>query len=127
MAGAQSETPMTSPLKTSNWGRIMMCLLFRRARLFKLRTERDYTAGTGRSRRQWQEWVNSASDISLDHVFQYQNTKKEQFKQPVYQMILHVFNHGTYHRGQIVNMLRQVGVEKIPQTDFIVWSRGKRV
>ena len=87
----------------------------------------DVSNGLMQENRQWQEWVNSASDISLDHVFQYQNTKKEQFKQPVYQMILHVFNHGTYHRGQIVNMLRQLGVEKIPQTDFIVWSRGKRV
>jgi hypothetical protein len=24
-----------------------------------------------------------------------------------------------------VNMLRQLGVEKIPQTDFVVWSRKK--
>jgi len=47
------------------------------------------------------------------------------YKQPVCQMILHVFNHGTYHRGQLVNMLRQLGIEKIPQTDFIVWSRKK--
>ncbi|MFI5133061.1 MAG: DinB family protein [Chitinophagales bacterium] len=76
--------------------------------------------------RQWQEWVNDASDAALDHVFQYQTAKKEQFKQPIYQMILHVFNHGTYHRGQLVNMLRQLGVEKLPQTDFIVFSRIKR-
>lgn len=75
--------------------------------------------------RLWIEWINDASDAALEHVFQYQNSKKEQFKQPVYQMLLHVFNHGTYHRGQLVNMLRQSGVEKIPQTDFIVWSRKK--
>ena len=74
---------------------------------------------------QWQDWVNSASDMALEHVFQYFNSKKESFKQPVCQMILHVFNHGTYHRGQLVNMLRQLGIEKIPQTDFIVWSRKK--
>jgi uncharacterized damage-inducible protein DinB len=74
---------------------------------------------------QWQDWVNNASDMALEHVFQYYNLKKENFKQPVYQMILHVFNHGTYHRGQLVNMLRQLGIEKIPQTDFIVWSRKK--
>ena len=75
--------------------------------------------------RQWQEWVNNASDAALDHVFQYQTIKKEQFKQPIYQMLLHVFNHGTYHRGQLINMLRQLGIEKLPQTDFIVWSRRK--
>jgi uncharacterized damage-inducible protein DinB len=76
--------------------------------------------------RQWEEWVNNASDMSLDHVFQFQNTKKESFKQPVYQMLQHVFNHGTHHRGQLINMLRQVGVEKIPPTDFFVWARGKK-
>ncbi len=73
----------------------------------------------------WNDWVNNASDLSLEHVFQYYNNKKEYFKQPVYQVLQHVFNHGTYHRGQLVNMLRQLGVEKIPATDFIVWCRKK--
>jgi uncharacterized damage-inducible protein DinB len=73
----------------------------------------------------WQSWVKNASIAALEHVFMYQNTIGEQFKQPIYQMILHVFNHGTYHRGQLVNMLRQSGIEKIPPTDFIVWSRKK--
>lgn len=75
--------------------------------------------------RQWQEWVNNATDAALDHVFQYQTFEKEQFKQPIFQMLLHVFNHGTYHRGQLINMLRQLGVQKLPDTDFIIWSRRK--
>lgn len=75
--------------------------------------------------KQWNEWIAAANEHQLQHVFQYQNSKKEQFKQPVYQMLMHVFNHGTYHRGQLVNMLRQLGVEKVPATDFIVWSRRK--
>jgi uncharacterized damage-inducible protein DinB len=73
----------------------------------------------------WIEWINEASDAALTHVFAYQNSKKEQFKQPVFEMLLHVFNHGTYHRGQIVTMLRELGIEKIPPTDFIVFSRRK--
>ena len=42
---------------------------------------------------------------------------------PVYETLLHVVNHGTYHRGQIVTMLRQMGAEPIP-TDFIryLWA-----
>ncbi|MBK5271554.1 MAG: DinB family protein [Bacteroidia bacterium] len=86
---------------------------------------RELTNDFLQQNRQWQEWVNNASDAALDHVFQYQTARKEQFKQPIYQMLLHVFNHGTYHRGQLINMLRQLGVEKLPQTDFIVWSRKK--
>jgi uncharacterized damage-inducible protein DinB len=86
---------------------------------------KDVVNGLSQQSEQWLDWVSSASDIALDHVFQYQNSKKEQFKQPIYQMLLHVFNHGTYHRGQLINMLRQLGIEKLPQTDFVVWSRKK--
>jgi uncharacterized damage-inducible protein DinB len=88
-------------------------------------TMKDITDGLMQQSKQWEEWVNNASDMMLDHVFQYQNSRKEYFKQPLYQMLLQVFNHDTYHRGQLVNMLRQLGIEKIPQTDFIVWSRKK--
>jgi len=75
--------------------------------------------------RQWDEWIQNANEHQLNHVFHYQNTKKEQFKQPIYQMLLHTFNHNTYHRGQLVTMLRQLEIEKIPGTDFIAWSRRR--
>lgn len=74
---------------------------------------------------QWKDWVDNATEMALEHVFQYYNTKREMFKQPVWQTVLHVFNHDNYHRGQLVTILRQLGVEKIPQTDFIVWCRKK--
>ncbi|HEX2608577.1 MAG TPA: DinB family protein [Flavisolibacter sp.] len=75
--------------------------------------------------RQWNDWISGAQEHILKHVFLYQNSKREQFKQPIYQMLLHLFNHNTYHRGQLVNMLRQLNIEKIPQTDFIVWARKR--
>lgn len=75
--------------------------------------------------RQWDEWISNANEHQLHHVFHYQNTKKEQFKQPIYQMLIHMLNHGTYHRGQLVNMMRQLGIDKIPGTDFITWTRRK--
>jgi uncharacterized damage-inducible protein DinB len=78
-----------------------------------------------RQTRQWNDWIMASHDHILDHVFQYQNSKREQFKQPIYEMLIHLFNHDTYHRGQLVTMMRQLGVEKIPQTDFIVWCRRK--
>ena len=77
--------------------------------------------------KQWEEWVSTASDLSLEHVFQYQDRKRDVHKMPVYQMIHHVFNHSTYHRGQLVTMLRQLQVDKIPSTDFSFWVlRGKK-
>ena len=88
-------------------------------------TMKELSAQLLQQNKQWQEWVVNANEHGLQHEFIYLNSKKERFKQPVYQMLLHLFNHGTYHRGQIVNMLRQLGIEKIPPTDFIVWSRKK--
>jgi len=77
------------------------------------------------SSKQWAEWVQDAQPHMLEHEFIYRNSKREQFKQPVWQVLLQIFNHGTYHRGQLVTMLRQLGVAKIPQTDFIAWSRSR--
>ncbi len=76
--------------------------------------------------RQWQEWIESANEVNITHVFAYQNSKKEYFKQPVYEMLLHLFNHQTLHRGQLITMFRQLGLDKIPPTDFIVFSRNKK-
>ncbi len=89
-------------------------------------TMRDISNGLLQQNQQWIEWVNHSTEAALEHVFQYYSNKRELFKQPVWQVVLHVFNHGTYHRGQLVNILRQLGVEKIPQTDYIVFSRLRR-
>jgi uncharacterized damage-inducible protein DinB len=36
-------------------------------------------------------------------------------------MIHHCMNHSTYHRGQLITMGRQAGLEKPPRTDFIYY------
>ena len=87
---------------------------------------RDAVNGLMSQSRLWEVWVAGVGDHMLDHVFQFQTNKREQVKMPIYQMLMHVFNHGTYHRGQLINMLRQLGVEKLPPTDFSVWVRNKK-
>jgi uncharacterized damage-inducible protein DinB len=72
----------------------------------------------------WESWVNNASPAALDHQFMYYSSKKEPYKMNINQMLLQVFNHDTYHRGQLVNMLRQLEIKKIPGTDFVLWTRG---
>ncbi len=72
----------------------------------------------------WEDWVHKSTEAALGHEFIYQNSKRQSFKQPVWQMLHHLFNHGTYHRGQMVTMLHHLDVKKIPPTDYIVFSRG---
>jgi uncharacterized damage-inducible protein DinB len=71
----------------------------------------------------WKEWVEQAVESDLEKELPYKNMKGEAFIQPVKYIILHLSNHGTYHRGQLVTMLRQVGVGTIPKTDYIDFSR----
>jgi len=62
-------------------------------------------------------------DRALEHTLQFYDRQKVSHKMPVYQVLLHVFNHSTQHRGQLITMLRQLGVTKIPQTDFVAFAR----
>lgn len=73
----------------------------------------------------WVELVKESNENRLQHVFGYYNSKKEFFKQPLYEVLLHLFNHQTYHHGQIITMLRQQKLTKLPATDFIKFSRTK--
>ncbi|CAA9504517.1 MAG: DinB family protein [uncultured Segetibacter sp.] len=86
---------------------------------------KEIAGGLIEQSKQWEAWVEKSTPATFEHEFIYRNSKKEQFKQPVYQVLLHLFNHSTYHRGQLVTMLRQSGAEKIPNGDFIAFSRGK--
>jgi uncharacterized damage-inducible protein DinB len=74
--------------------------------------------------RQFKDWIDNATESQLVHVFAFVRNK-EHIKMPVYQMLHHVFNHASYHRGQLVTMLNQLGADKIPGTDFSTFSRGK--
>lgn len=74
----------------------------------------------------FEELVNNANEYQLLHVFAFQRNKLDQQKQAVYEALLHLFNHGTYHRGQLVTMLRHVGVTKIPATDFFDYLNKRK-
>ena len=41
------------------------------------------------------------------------------------QMVQHVVNHGTYHRGQVTTMLRQLGAQPAKSMDMIAFYRER--
>jgi uncharacterized damage-inducible protein DinB len=67
-------------------------------------------------------YVGGLSEADLDRVVHYRNLKGEASEAPLWQLLRHVVNHATYHRGQVVTMLRQVGAEP-PSTDLVLWYR----
>ena len=61
-----------------------------------------------------------APGVDLARLVTYTNRKGEQCTYPVGQILRHVVNHATHHRGQVVTMLRQLG-EVPPTTDYLVF------
>jgi uncharacterized damage-inducible protein DinB len=55
----------------------------------------------------------------------YSNLKGDFMNNSAYEIVFHCFNHSSYHRGQIVTMLRQLGVTNILSTDFIAYLRER--
>jgi len=47
----------------------------------------------------------------------------DRYEMPHYQVFAHIFNHSTYHRGQLVTMLRQVGFTDVGSTDKLGFYR----
>ncbi len=79
----------------------------------------------------FKEWKNTSEDFNrfiskadLEKEIQFEH-KEEKFSIPAREIAQTVFNHGSYHRGQIVMMMHQLGITKIPQTDYIEWVREK--
>ena len=64
----------------------------------------------------------ASADLEKEIPFEH---KGEKFSIPSREIAQTVFNHGSYHRGQVVMMLRQLGITEIPQTDYIEWVREK--
>lgn len=42
-----------------------------------------------------------------------------------YEYIQHLFNHGTYHRGQVVTIGRNIGITDAPGTDYLFFNLTK--
>lgn len=53
-------------------------------------------------------------------VLEYRNLQGKTCRLPVWQVVLHVVNHATYHRGQVTTMLRQLGAKPV-STDLVCY------
>lgn len=70
--------------------------------------------------RRWLEWARSVTDWDADMA--HCNQAGKQFHMPRWQCVLHVVNHGSYHRGQIAASIRAKGIAP-PSTDLILYYR----
>jgi uncharacterized damage-inducible protein DinB len=72
------------------------------------------------------KFVRELTQTDIDRTFEYKTLKFGVYKNPLWQSLQHVVNHGTYHRGQITTMLRQLGAQPI-MTDLMHFYREREV
>jgi uncharacterized damage-inducible protein DinB len=70
----------------------------------------------------WSVWLAARDASELEAVLAYVNFAGARFEQPLGLLLLHVFNHGTHHRGQISAAVSRLGLT-VPEMDLILYLR----
>ena len=72
----------------------------------------------------WRQWALSVTTESTAAVISYKDLKGNPYTQPLWQIVLHVVNHGTHHRGQVSGFLRAMGHQP-PPLDLMAFHRAQ--
>lgn len=68
-------------------------------------------------------FVGAGNENDFDTQVTYTNSEGKEFSNTISQVVMHCMNHRTFHRGQIVTMLRNAGVTNLSSTDYIAFCR----
>jgi len=66
--------------------------------------------------------MDALDGAALDEVLEYRNSRGEPSRTPLVQVLWHLFNHQTHHRGQVHGLLSQTTVAP-PPLDLIYFLR----
>ena len=69
----------------------------------------------------WKLWITELGDASGN--ISYKDMRGNPYTQPAWQIVLHLVNHGTHHRGQVSGFLRSMG-KTPPPLDLIAYYRA---
>lgn len=70
-------------------------------------------------------FILSLTEENLSHEISYKNLKEIPYSLELWKQMLHVTNHSSFHRGQVVTMLRQLKKQP-PSLDLISYYNGVR-
>jgi len=72
-----------------------------------------------------QRFLDTLQDEALQSRLNYTDMGGKPFSMPLGELMQHVVNHGTYHRGQVTTLLRQIGAETI-SLDMVFFFRERQ-
>lgn len=64
------------------------------------------------------QWSLELTPAALGKVLDYHNMRGEAQSRPLPEVLMHLFNHQTHHRGQVTTLLAQLGLD-VGATDLI--------
>lgn len=70
----------------------------------------------------WMDYIDALIEEELGRTINYSNSEGHQFHNVVGDMLPHLVNHASYHRGQVAKLVRQAGFAPT-NTDYITWCR----
>src|SRR5271156_6308980 len=70
------------------------------------------------------EYIGALKPEDLERIISHKTTAGVPQAAPLWQMLQHLVNHGTYHRGQVAAMLRQLDAKAV-STDLILFYRER--
>lgn len=65
-------------------------------------------------------WIRAQDDAKFEERLFWRNIRGEDKEEVMYKILLHIVNHGTYHRGQAITMIKQAGGEVV-STDLVYY------
>jgi uncharacterized damage-inducible protein DinB len=72
-----------------------------------------------------ERFLSGLTPERLETEIAYVNFKGESWRYPLGEALVHLVNHGTYHRGQVTTLLRQLGKPALA-TDYLLFLDGKK-
>jgi uncharacterized damage-inducible protein DinB len=72
----------------------------------------------------WLEWARPLTDEDCLRGLSYRDLKGNPWVTPLWQVVMHVVNHATHHRGQVAGFLRAMGHQP-PSLDLIAYYRTR--
>ena len=70
-------------------------------------------------------FLDGSGEDGVSRVIEYKLLNGQAGASPLWQMLQHVVNHASYHRGQVTTMLRQLGATPAKPMDMIAYYRTK--
>jgi uncharacterized damage-inducible protein DinB len=84
------------------------------------------TSAWGELESKLRSFVDGLDDARISAQIDYRLMNGQAYRSPIWQMVQHLVNHGTYHRGQVATLLRQLGA-KPASTDLITFHRERTI